>query len=138
MPPLSIRRAKYYYVVADDRPGLGVDILSKLRASGINLLAFTTFPVEGGRCQLDFFSDTPDKLKRALEEEGHKIVGPKKAFVIQGEDTVGALVEHHVHLSAAGINVYAANGVSDGKGHFGYVLWVKPDQYERAAEILGC
>ena len=138
MPPLAIRRAKYYYTLLDDRPGLGVDVLSKLRASGISLLAFTTFPLGDGRCQLDFFSDTPDKLKRALEEEGHKLVGPRKAFLIQGEDTVGALVEHHVHLAAAGISVYAANGVSDGKGHFGYVLWVKPKEYERAAEILGC
>ena len=66
------------------------------------------------------------------------MIGPRKAFLIQGEDTVGALVEQHVHLAAAGINVYAANGVSDGKGLFGYVLWVAPDAYEKAAEILGC
>ena len=26
----------------------------------------------------------------------------------------------------------------DGKGHFGYILWVVPEDYERAAEILGC
>jgi hypothetical protein len=66
------------------------------------------------------------------------MMGPRKAFLIQGEDTVGALVEHHVHLAAAGISIYAANGVSDGRGHFGYVLWVSPGDYERAAGILGC
>ena len=49
MPPLAIRRTKYYYTLLDDRPGLGVDVLSTLRASGISLLAFTTFPLGDGR-----------------------------------------------------------------------------------------
>jgi len=136
--PLSVRRAKYYYAVVDDQPGKGVGLLGKLRVEGINLLAFTTFPIGNGKAQLDFFSDTPDRLKRALDEEGIRLEGPRRAFLIQGEDTVGALVEHHVHLAQAGINVYAANGASDGKGRFGYVLWVKPDDFEKAADILGC
>jgi hypothetical protein len=117
---------------------MGVELLAKLRVSGVSLLAFTTFPLDGERSQLDFFSDNPDKLRRTLAEEGIDLVGPKKAFLVQGEDTVGALVEHHVHLAQAGINVLAANGVSDGKGRFGYVIWVSPENFEKAAEILGC
>ena len=136
--PLSVRRAKYYYAIIDDKPGQGVELLAKLRVSGVSLLAFTTFPLGDGRSQLDFFSDGPERLKRVLEEEGYQLVGPKRAFVIQGEDSVGALVEHHVHLAQAGVNITAANGVSDGKGMFGYVLWVAPDDYEKAADILGC
>jgi len=136
--PLAVRRAKYYYAVVDNKPGMGVELLAKLRVSGISLLAFTTFPREDGRSQLDFFADNPDKLRRALAEEGIDLVGPKTAFLVQGKDTVGALVEHHVHLAQAGINVLAANGVSDGKGRFGYVIWVAPDHFEKAAEVLGC
>jgi hypothetical protein len=135
---LSVRRARYYHTAVDNIPGRGADILGKLRSSGISLLAFTSFPLDSQRVQLDFFADHPDKLKSALEEEGLEVVGPRKAFLIQGEDTVGALVEHHVHLAAAGISIHAANGVADGRGHFGYVLWVAPGDYERAAEILGC
>jgi hypothetical protein len=135
---LSVRRARYFYTTVDNTPGKGAEILGKLRSSGISLLAFTVFPVDAQYVQMDFLSDHPDKLKIALEEEGFDVVGPRKAFLIQGEDTVGALVEHHVHLAAAGISVYAANGVADGRGHFGYVLWVAPDDFERAAEILGC
>jgi hypothetical protein len=136
--PLAVRRAKYYYAIVDDKPGMGVELLAKLRVSGVSLLAFTTFPLENGKSQLDFFADSPDKLRRTLAEEGIDLVGPKKAFLVQGEDTVGALVEHHVHLAQAGINVLAANGVSDGKGRFGYVIWVSPEHFEKAAEILGC
>ena len=135
---LSVRRARYYHTTVENVPGKGAEILGKLRSSGISLLAFTSFPLDSKRVQLDFFSDHPDKLKLTLEEEGLDVVGPRKAFLIQGEDSVGALVEHHVHLAAAGISIHAANGVSDGRGHFGYVLWVSPDDYERAAEILGC
>jgi hypothetical protein len=135
---LSVRRARYYHTTVENVPGRGAEILGKLRSSGISLLAFTSFPLDSQRVQLDFFSDNPDKLKAALEEEGIQMMGPRKAFLIQGEDTVGALVEHHVHLAAAGISIYAANGVSDGRGHFGYVLWVSPGDYERAAGILGC
>jgi hypothetical protein len=135
---LSVRRARYYYTTIDNDAGTGVEIMAKLRASNISLLAFTSFPLGTGQVQLDFFSDNPDKLKQALEEEGVTMIGPRKAFLIQGEDTVGALVEHHVHLAAAGVSVFAANGVSDGKGHFGYVLWVDPEHYEKAADILGC
>ena len=135
---LSVRRARYYYTTIDDSAGTGVEIMAKLRASNISLLAFTSFPLGTGQVQLNFFSDNPDKLKHALEEEDITVVGPRKAFLIQGEDTVGALVEHHVHLAAAGVSIFAANGVSDGKGHFGYVLWVDPKHYEKAAGILGC
>ena len=33
-------------------------------------------------------------------------------------------------------NVHAANGVSDGSGRFGYILWVKPEDFDRAAKAL--
>ncbi len=66
-----------------------------------------------------------------------KAVNPKHAFLVQGEDDVGAIVDLHQRLSSAGINVHAANGVSAGSSRFGYVLWVKPQDYERAARALG-
>jgi hypothetical protein len=77
-------------------------------------------------------------MRRAFANTGDGLVGPRKAFLIQGEDTIGVLVSHHTRLAQAGINVYAANGASDGKSRFGYVLWVDPSEYEKAAEILGC
>ena len=64
------------------------------------------------------------------------IIGPKKAFLIQGEDRVGALYDFHLKLSNAGINIYASNGVVDGTGRFGYVIWVNPDDYKAAAKAL--
>jgi hypothetical protein len=64
------------------------------------------------------------------------LVGPKKAFLIQGGDRIGALYDFHLKLSNAGINIYASNGVVDGTGRFGYVIWVNPDDYENASKAL--
>jgi len=133
----AIRKVSYFYVIVDDKPGEGLRLLTRLKDSGVNLIAFTAFPYGSGQSQLDFFPESAEQLIKAAGEEGITLVGPKNAFLIQGEDRSGALVEHHLKLSNAGINVHAANGVSDGSGGFGYVLWVKPEDYDKAAEALG-
>ena len=133
----TVRKVEYYYATVSDKPGEGRRLLEHLREKGVNLVAFTAFPIGGDQAQLDFFPENPEQLQKAAADAGITLVGPKKAFLIQGEDRVGALHEHHLKLSNAGINVHAANGVCDGSGRFGYVLWVKPEKYEAAARALG-
>lgn len=64
------------------------------------------------------------------------MIGPKKAFLLQGEDRIGALYEFHLKLSNAGINIHASNAVVDGTGRFGYVIWVDPADYANASKAL--
>ena len=132
-----IKRIEYYYCAVEDKHGKGYWLLEHLRQKNVNLVAFTAFPTGGGRSQLDFIPDDSEKLKAAAAEAGVSLVGPKHAFLVQGEDDVGAIVDLHQRLSSAGISVHAANGVSAGSARFGYVLWVKPQDYERAAQALG-
>ena len=68
---------------------------------------------------------------------GVALTGPNNAFLIHGDDRLGALIELHQRLSDAHVNVYASDGVTDGRGGYGYVLYVRPDEYETAAGILG-
>jgi hypothetical protein len=133
----TVRKVEYYYATVSDKPGEGRRLLEHLSEKGVNLVAFTAFPIGGDQAQLDFFPENPEQLQKAAADAGITLVGPKKAFLIQGEDRVGALHEHHLKLSNAGINVHAANGVCNGSGRFGYVLWVKPEDYEAAARALG-
>lgn len=133
----TVRRIEYFYATVEDKPGEGRRLLEHLSEKGVNLLAFTAFPVGGGQSQLDFFPENAGLLQKAATDAGMSLVGPKRAFLIQGEDRIGALHEHHLRLSNAGINVYAANGVIDGSGRFGYILWVKPEDYEKTAQALG-
>ena len=55
---------------------------------------------------------------------------------MQGDDELGALADVHLRLYEANVNVYAASGVADGKRGFGYLVYVKPDDFERAARAL--
>lgn len=133
----TIRKVQYFYATVEDKPGEANRLLKNLSQRGINLFAFTAFPVGPGTSQLDFFPENPEQLLKAALDAGVTLAGPKNAFLIQGEDRTGALHEHHLTLSNAGINVHAANGVVDDNGRFGYVLWVKPEDYEKAAKAFG-
>jgi hypothetical protein len=133
----AILRGEYYYASVEDKPGVLYNVLEHLRQRNVRLLAFTVFPISGGRSQLDFFPIDTDGFLEAAREIGLKLVGPRSAFVIQGKDQASALVAYHKRLAEAGINVHAANGVSDGDGGFGYVLWVKPEDYDEAAKMIG-
>ncbi len=133
----SIKQIEYYYAVVEDKPGKWSWFLQYLRDNSVNMVAFTAFPVGAGRSQLDFFPEDAERLRQAADAASVALTGPKKAFLIQGEDKAGALLNCHLKLSEAGVNVHAANGTSGGEGHFGYVLWVKPEDYEDAARVLG-
>lgn len=132
----TVKEVEYYYALVADKPGEGRKLLEFMSEKAVNLLAFTAFPAGGGKSQLDFFPADPELLKKAAEDADIKLVGPKKAFLIQGEDCIGALYEFHLKLSNADINIHASNGVVDGTGRFGYVIWVNPADYEKASTVL--
>ena len=133
----TIRVVEYYYATVDQRVGEARRLLEHLSERGVNLLAFTAFPLGADQTQLDFFPDNPEQLKQAAADAGIPLFGPKKAFLVQGEDRVGALHEHHLRLANAGIDIHASNGVCGGSGKYGYVIWVKPQDFEAAVQALG-
>ena len=132
----SVKEVEYYYTVVADKPGEARKLLEFLSERSVNLLALTVFPVGEGQSQIDLFPAEPEMLKKAAEDAEITLVGPKKAFLLQGEDRIGALYDFHLKLSNAGINIYAANGVVDGTGRFGYLIWVDPADYEEASKVL--
>jgi hypothetical protein len=134
--PSTIKEVEYYYSLVADKPGEARKLLEFLSERQVNLLAFTAFPVGGDQSQLDFFPTDPEHLKKAAGDANIALIGPKKAFLIQGEDRIGALYDFHLKLSNAGINIHASNGVVDGTGRFGYVVWVNPGDYENASAAL--
>jgi len=132
----TVREVEYYYALAEDKPGEARKLLEFLSEKMVNLLALTAFPVGGGQSQIDLFPTDPEALQRAADDAGVPLVGPKKAFLIQGTDRIGALYDFHLKLFNAGVNIYACNGVVDGTGRFGYVIWVDPADYQKASKAL--
>ncbi|HEY8154995.1 MAG TPA: hypothetical protein VII72_12790 [Myxococcota bacterium] len=133
----SIRRVDYYYASVKDEPGAAYRILSQLAGLGVNLLAFTAVPIGPTRAQLALFPENDGKLTAAARQAGVVLDGPHRALLAQGDDALGALAALHERLFAAGVDVYASSGVTDGRGSFGYVVYVREDQFELAASALG-
>ncbi|HYM68536.1 MAG TPA: hypothetical protein VEZ44_02995 [bacterium] len=132
----TIRLVDYYYIQATDKPGEGARLLRHLKDAGVNLAVLHAFP-RGRRTQVDFVPTSGATLKAAARSAKWKIVGPKKAFVIEGDDRVGALAEYFAMLGDARINVTAVSAVTAGAGRFGAILWVDPRNVKRTAKLLG-
>ena len=132
-----VRRVEYYYVRVPDRPGAGLKVLSQLKQSGVNLGAYLGFPGGRGKSQIDLFPEDAAMLKQAIEKTGLKLVGPRKAFLIQGDDRVGAVADILRSLAEVKINVKAAAAAGAGGGRYGMMLWVAQASYEKAAQALG-
>lgn len=132
-----IKLVEYYYTLVPDRPGAGATVLSALKAEGVNLLAYTGFPTGTRRAQLDFVPNDKRAFLAAAQKAAIKLVGPKVAFLVQGDDRIGAVAEILAKLAEARINVIAMDAVAAGRGRFGAILWVKPRMVKRAAQVLG-
>jgi hypothetical protein len=132
-----IQRGHYFYTIVEDKPGVLYSLLEHFENAGVEFVAFSAFPVGTGRSQLDFFPTNPTSFQAAADETGLEVIGPRHAFLVQGDNASGALVHYHRRLFDGGINIHAASGVTDGNGSFGYVLWVKPEDYETAAKTMG-
>jgi hypothetical protein len=133
----TIRRAEYFTTTVHDRPGEAFRLLSELESLGLDLLAFTAVPVGPERAQLTLFPADPLRTADAARKAGLTLDGPHPALLVQGDDELGALARIHEKIYAADVNVYASSGVADGRGSFGYVVYVRPEDYERAATALG-
>jgi hypothetical protein len=122
-----------YHVLVGDKPGEGRRLLEHISERGINLQTFTAFPVADGTTRLSFATDRVQKLKEAADDAGLELLGPERAFLVHGEDRIGALHQYHLILANAGVNVFASSCVIDDHGRFGFILWVNPADFDRAA-----
>jgi hypothetical protein len=132
----KISKVNYFYCSVVDQPGEGHKLLSQLEGSGVNLLAFTAIPVGPERTQLTLFPQSSDKLIDLAKQSNLSLDGPHPALLVSGDDELGALAEIHQKLFEVKVNVYASNGVADGRGGFGYILYIRPEEYDRALAAL--
>src|SRR5881396_2890076 len=101
-----IRKVSYFSMKVPNRPGIGAQMLKSIAMSKHNLLAFTGFP-QGGKAQVDFVPANPVEFAKGAKKHGVNLGKRKTAFLVQGEDRVGAL------------------------------LWVKPKDIARTSRLLG-
>lgn len=134
--PFSIDGTQYYRVTVSDRPDEAYEVLSVLAERGVNLLAFTAVPYGPDHVQFTLFPEDPSQLEAEARRAGLTVDGPHGAILVQGDDELGALAKVHRRLADASVAIYASSGVTDGRGSFGYVIYVREDQLDNAMEAL--
>ena len=96
----SIRRVDYFYTTVRDRPGEAYNLLAQMAEMGLNMVAFTALPVGPMYTQLTIFPEDTGRMVAAAQRAGMKIDGPHRAFLVQGDDELGALAEIHQGIAA--------------------------------------
>jgi len=132
----KVRKVDYFYCTVQDQPGESYKLLALLADEGVNLLAFTAVPSGLLNTQFTLFPEDSDKLKTEAKKASLVIHGPVPALLIQGDDELGVLTEVHKKLYDFGVNVVASTAVTDGKGGFGYVIYVRTEQFDTAVAAL--
>lgn len=132
----TIQRVEYYYANVRDELGAAYRFLSQLAELGVDLLAFTAVPSGPALAQFTLVPTDARRLTAQATVAGLPLDGPYHALLIQGDDELGALASVHDQLVRAGIDIFASSGVSDGRGAFGYLVYVREDQFEQAAAAL--
>ena len=131
-----IRKVVYFSMQVPNRPGVGMQMLNAIAKGKHNLLAFTGFP-NGAKAQVDFIPAKPVEFARGAKKAGVKLGKRKVAFLVQGEDRVGALVRILDKLAKAKINMVAMDAVTAGGRRFGAIFWVRPKDIARTSRLLG-
>jgi hypothetical protein len=130
----AVRVVDYFYITVPNKPGEGARALDLLRTEGVNLLAFSAFPA-GRKTQADFVPEDSAAFRRVAKKAKWKVTGPKKVFLVQGDDRVGAVADLIGALAAAKVNITALDAVSVHHS-YGAILWVAPKDLKKAAKAL--
>ena len=133
---MTVLPVEYFYTTVDDKPCRAFELLARLAAEDVNLLAFSAIPFGQDHVELTIFPERVASLQAFIEREGLTATGPQHALLIQGDDHLGALARIHQKLCDAGVQIYASSGVTDGRGRYGYVMYTKEADHLAAAKAL--
>ncbi len=131
-----IRFLPYYYARIEGDPDAAYAWLEELAHAEVDLLAFSAVPYGPNHVELTLFPVDVPALTASSLAKGCDLVGPYHALLVQGDDQLGALARVHGELREAGVRVYASQGVTDGRGGFGYVVYVRERDASAAAAIV--
>ena len=133
---LSVRTMEYFNTRIVDTPGKAYEILKVLASEDISLLAFSAVPFGPNHVDLTLFPDQPQNFLHLASSQGWPVSEPQHACLVQGDDQLGAIADIQKKLVDAGVSIYASSGVTDGRGHYGYVIYFKEGDHEKAAKAL--
>ena len=133
----TIRRIEYFYTNIKDQPGEAYHLLTRLESLGTHLLAFSAMPTGIHTTQFALFVDDARQFERLARQASITLDGPYLALLVQGDAKLAELADIHRRLFEGAVNVYASVGMADEQGKYDYVIYIRPEEFERAAQLVG-
>ena len=134
---LDVKKVEYYHATVEDHITEGANMLSAFAGVGINWLAFKAVSLEPWRTRFTLFPDDSSKMAVGAEKAGLALDGPHPALLIKGDsDDSGDLAGIYAKLSQAGIEVHESTGIADIRESYGVVLYLKPEDCDKALAAL--
>ncbi|GAK53493.1 ACT domain-containing protein [Candidatus Moduliflexus flocculans] len=133
----DIKRVEYYNFIIEGQIGESTKLLSIVAEAGVNLLAFKAITLEPARTRFTLIPDDSAKMNTGAKNAGQNFDGPYPALFIKGEnDESGELAAIYQKLSQAGIPVHESSGIANIKGSYGVILYLAPEDCEKATAAL--
>jgi hypothetical protein len=86
----DVKRIDYYNVTVADRVGDAAGLLSQFAGVGVDLLAFRTVPLGGGRTRFTLFPTEGSRMAEGARMAGVTLDGPDPALLVKGDEKPGA------------------------------------------------
>jgi hypothetical protein len=128
------KRVAYFKARIEDKPGALLGLAKDLKAKKLDLIGLRGVG-QAGQGEILVIAKSPDKLRDAWKASG-ALAEEGVAFFLSGADKTGALVAALDAIANAGVNIVATEALAFGK-KFGAVLWVAPEDFDKAAQALG-
>ena len=134
---MTAKTINYFSVVVANKSGEASKVLGALKEAGVNLVGFWGYPIKGKKAVLDVAPEDAKAFQKVVKKLGLESSAKKQAIFAAGDDTVGALLEVTSKITAAGINIHAAQAISSGAGRYGAFIQVDEDDFKKAKKAAG-
>lgn len=134
---MTAKTINYYSVVVANKAGEAVRVLGALKEAGVNLTGFWGYPIKGKKAVLDIAPEDGKSFLKAVKKLGLD-AGPKKlALFTACEDQPGSLLDVVSKITAAGVNIHAAQAISSASGQYGAFIQVDEADFKKAKKAIG-
>jgi hypothetical protein len=133
---LDILQVEYYNITVEGHIANAAELLAAVVGAGVDFHAFKAIPVKPDRTQFTLFAKDSSKITEGAKKSGLGLDGPYSAVLIKGDEKAGALAGIYKKLSQAGIQVDEACGIADINAGYGVLLYLKPEDCDKAMSAL--
>jgi len=131
----TVRQVTHFTLEIEDAVGSGARVLESLR--GVNLIAVWGYSMGSGKATLEIAPEDGDAFVAAAKAANIAVGAQSTVLYLTGDDRPGTIADSLGKLAAVGISVGAAQGIADGGGHFGAIIYVAAGDVAKEASALG-